>query len=259
MVKIIAVDRERHAGKGWRHPQVYAFAATQALVPLVGLEFAKVAVCMPIAFVEQSGRYLPVAVMSPVQGRNLFVAPNGQWLGNYVPAGLRSYPFGLGRVEGSDKVALCTDEDSGWVVDADANADATKFFEADGSPSAALKAVMELLQQIEQNRAHTDLAVAALAEARVIQPWPLIVKSDQQQVALKGLHRIDEAALNGLDGEIFLKLRNSLVLAYAQLISVHTLASFGPLAAMQQRLAQPPLPSASSLFAVDDGGTIKFN
>ena len=121
MVKIVAVDRERHAGKGCRRAPHYSFAATQALTPLVGAEFAQAAVAMPMAFIEHSGRYLPVAVMSPVQGRNFFVSPTGQWLGNYVPAGLRSYPFSLVR-EGSDNVALCIDEDSGWVVDTDGEA-----------------------------------------------------------------------------------------------------------------------------------------
>ena len=99
---------------------------------------------------------------------------------------------------------------------------------------------MELLQQIEQSRWHTDLAVAALAEARLIQPWPLTVKHGNQQVAVNGLHRIDEAALNALDGDTFLKLRksSSLVLAYAQLISMQNIGVFGQLAAIQQRLAQ---------------------
>ena len=262
MANFVAVDRERHARKGWRQPQGYAFAATQAVVPLVGLEFAKAAVGMPIAFMEHSGRYLPVAVMSPVQGRNLLVAPpNGHWLGSYVPAALRSYPFRLGLVEGSDKVTLCIDEDSGLVVDAEAGA--MKFFEEDGSPSASLKATIELLQQIEQNRSHTELAVAALAEVRLIQPWPLTLTIGNQQVTANGLHRIDEAALNALDGETFLKLRklSSLVIAYAQLISMQTIGLFDLLTTIQKQLAQDVqrLPPASSMFTLEDGGTIRFS
>ena len=33
---------------------------------------------MPIAFVQQSGGYVPVAVMSPIAGRNFFIGPAGQ-------------------------------------------------------------------------------------------------------------------------------------------------------------------------------------
>jgi SapC len=56
MAKLVAVDRERHAGKGWRQPTGYGFAATQAVIPLMGAEFAKAALAMPIAFIEQAGR-----------------------------------------------------------------------------------------------------------------------------------------------------------------------------------------------------------
>jgi hypothetical protein len=103
MASSVPVSRERHAGKVWRQPTNYAFAATEAVVSLAGLEFAKAAVSLPIAFIQQSGGYTPVAVMSPFEGRNLFIAPSGQWLGSYVPAALRCYPFGLARVKGSDR------------------------------------------------------------------------------------------------------------------------------------------------------------
>ena len=134
MTNIVPIDRGRHGGKGWRPSQGYAFAATQSVVPLVGGEFASAAVAMPIAFVQHDGRFVPAAVLSPLQGRNFFVAPNGHWLGNYVPAALRGYPFRLGRGEGTDQFMLCIDEDSGWVVDAGVNNEGVaRFFEEHGS------------------------------------------------------------------------------------------------------------------------------
>ena len=263
MVNIVPLDRERHAGKGWRPSQGYAFAATQALVPLTSAEFATAAVAMPIAFIEQSGRYLPVAMMSLLEGRNFFVGPSGQWLGSYVPAVFRGYPFRLVHGKGNDQMILCIDEDSGWVVDATANADAARFFEADGSLSAATQATVNFLQQIEQSRLITDLAVAALSEAHVLQPWPLILKDGDQQMEVKGLHRIDEAALNALDDATFLKLRHAsaLSIAQGQLISMHTVGVFRQLQAIQQHLVQQKqrLPSTSSILATDDGGIIRFN
>jgi hypothetical protein len=227
------------------------------------MEVARAALAMPLAFIEQSGRYLLVALMSPIAGRNLFVGPAGQWLGSFVPAALRGYPFSVRRVEGSDKSVLCIDEDSGWIVEGDTNPDATKFFEQDGVPSAALKAILDFIGQVEQNRTGTDLAVAALAEAGVIQSWPLTVEQENKQTPVKGLHRIDEPALNALDDETFLKLRkaSALILAHAQLMSMQMVGVFQHLLAMQQRLTPQaqPLPSVSSLFPTDDGGTIKFN
>ena len=120
-----------------------------------------------------------------------------------------SIPFVSARREGTDQVSLCIDEDSGLIVDADASPDTSKFFERDGSPSAALKAIWQFVQQIEQARVVTNLAVAALAECRVIAPWPLTVHDGNQQVAISGLFQIDEAALNALDDETFRKLRKA--------------------------------------------------
>jgi SapC len=260
MANIVPISQNRHGGKRWRATGGYAFAATQALLPLVGLEFANAAISMPIAFAEQSGRYLAVAVMSPIQGRNLFIGPSGQWLGHYVPAVLRSYPFHLRRIDGSDQVTLCIDEDSGWLVEG-ADPAAAPFFEEDGTPAAGVKAVADFLQQVEHSRMLTDKAVAAIAEARLLHPWSLTTTIGNQQVTATGLYRIDEAALNAVSEETFLKLRSTFALIYAQLISMHTAAAFKQLAMMQQHLVQQakPLPSASSLFPTDDGGTIRFN
>jgi hypothetical protein len=258
-LKLVPLDRERFAGKGWRRPRGWTFAATEALVPVVGVEFARAATTMPIAFVQRSNRYVPVVITSPANGRNLYVSPDGQWLGTYVPAVLRGYPFALVPSKGTDKLTLCIDEDSGLIANADDTTE--KFFETDGSASAALKSVLDLLQHIERNRVATAVAIAALAEAQLFEQWPLTVKIGEQPVATQGLHRLDQAKLNALDDAAFLKLRKplALVLAYAHLLSLQNAERFGALAALQQQLAPPPMPPVSSLFSGDDSGTIRFD
>jgi hypothetical protein len=260
MVRMVPVDSQRHTGKGWRPQAGYAFAATQALVPLSVVEFGKAAVAMPIAFIESSGRYIPVAVTSPVEGRNLYVSPTGQWLGSYVPAALRSYPFRLGKAEGSSDRCLLVDEDSGWVIDADEHT--ARFFEEDGGPSAALKSIIQLLQELEQAWALTNMAVAALAEVDLIRPWPLIATIGNQQVAVTGLHRVDEAALEAVDEQTFMKLRktSSLAAAYAQIISAHTVDLLRTLDMAQQQMSvqQNPAPHSLEPFKMNGGETMKF-
>ena len=261
MVNIVPVDRERHAGKGWRPSQDYSFAAQQVVVRLVGAEVTAVAIAMPIAFVEQSGSYVMVGLMSPMQGRNFFVAPNGQWLSTFVPAALRTYPFSLARIEGRQQVILCIDEDSGRVVDAGMNADVTKFFDEQSNPTAAIRAMLDYLQQVESNRSATDLAVAALADAHVLEPWPLAVQDDtKQELSVEGLFRINEPALNALDDQAFLKLRRlgALGIAQAQLISMQAIAVFRQLAAMQQQIAAQQAQQAGSPlpFKPVEGGAL---
>jgi hypothetical protein len=268
-MKVIPINTDDHAGKGWRHPNGFSFAAAQAVVPVVGAEFAKVAISMPIAFirqpdVESAERYLPVAVMSPVAGRNLFIGPVGQWLGTYVPAGLRSYPFRLGAVERSDQVTLCIDEDSGLIVDGEETAEA--FFDAAGDPAPALKAILDFLLGLERNRSVTEIAVSTLAAAGVILPWDIQLTLDGQATAVTGLFRVDETALDALDDVTFLGLRRSgaLALAYLQLLSMGQAAVFDHLNVAQQQLAQnhernQRMASLDEIFTKASSETLKFH
>src|SRR3954465_962921 len=118
MPEFTAVTRERHASKAWRRYTSYAFAAGDAALPLVASELAQAVMTMPVAFVKQDGRFVLMAVLSLTPGRNLFVAPDGRWLGEYVPALLRSHPFRLLRPESAAESILCVDEHSALVVDA---------------------------------------------------------------------------------------------------------------------------------------------
>jgi hypothetical protein len=239
MVNIVPLDKERHAGKGWVRPVGYNFAAGDTLVPLSASEFALAVPAMPIGFIERGGHYAPVALMGLTKEANVFVGPAGQWLGGYVPAVLRSYPFSLRRVEAQEQPIVCIDEDSGLVVEETAP-NAEKFFDAAGNPAPTMNWVAELLHRIEQDQTATDLAVAALAEARLIKPWALTVPMGKQQVTVNGLHQVDEAALNRLDDASFLKLRKTsgLPVAYAQLLSTGQINVLARLNLIQQQLLQ---------------------
>jgi hypothetical protein len=240
-MKLVAVSKEMHAHKVWRRVTNYQFAAREPVTPIVLAEAFQVGAWMPIAFMEQAGHYVPMAMMSPVPGHNLFVGPEGQWLGGYMPSLLRSYPFRLVQPEGSQQMALCVDADSGLIVDADEKGAA--FFTADGKPSQSIATLLEFLRQIETSRMATNAAVASLAEASVIEAWPLqVVEAKDKKTAIKGIHRINEKALDTLDDAALLKLRKSagLRLAYAQLMSMQQLPRFDQLMRLRQQLAQAP-------------------
>lgn len=156
-------------------------------------------------------------------------------------------------------MALCIDEDSGLVADAEERGE--NFFTADGRPAPAVEQALEYLRQIEGNRTATDLAMASLAEAGVIEVWPLEAEVDGKRSAVKGLHRINEAALNALDDEAFLKLRKAgaLKLAYAQLMSMAQLARFAQLAQLKQQLAQTPKIKPEEIFKMEPTDLIRFD
>lgn len=259
MSKLVPVSRDTHAGQIWRRLSTYSFAAQEPYVPIAGLEFGRLVSTMPIAFVEISGEYVPVAVLSLTPKDNLFVAPDGRWLGSYIPLMFRFYPFRLLRRPGTDQYTLWVDDAAQEISDAAASTEL--FYDAEGQLAPGLKAVFDGLAQFEQNRVGTLAAVAALRAEKAICPWDLKVKDGDQDRNVTGLHRVDEVALNALSDEAYLRLRkaNAMVIAYAQLLSMGQIANFGNLQQFRRQLGQVPrqaprpaaAPSGESFVMVD--------
>lgn len=239
MPSYVPVSRERHAGQAYLRTASYGFAATEAVLPLVAAELPKAALAMPIAFGEQDGSFRLMALLSLQPGQSLYVGPDGRWLGGHIPSVLRGYPFALRRLSSTAEGILCVDAASGLVVDA-GTPGAEPFFGENGAPARALQQMLDFLGKLEAHKAATERAVAALADAELIVPWPIDVETPGGRKAVGGLHRIDEARLNALEDAAFLQLRTSgaLAIAYAQLLSIGQLSVFQTLGELQARLAK---------------------
>ena len=263
MTELAAISPERHAKKVWKQATDYAFAATDTAIPLVGVELSKAVPAMPIGFIEQEGGYQLVAITSLQPETNLYVGPDGKWVVPYIPATLRAYPFRLVQQESSDKSILCIDEASGLVMDN--TEDGNAFFDDQNEPTQEIKDILNFLTEVEGSRTATQGAVNALADADLITPWELNLKQGEKVVPVKGLFRIDEAALNEVDDDDFLTLREAggLALAYAQLLSMNQLAVLERLGELQgQILAQQAESEAAGLTGfslAEDEGSLMFD
>lgn len=207
----------------------YAFAASTAVVPIVGAEFPNVARAMPIAFIKHQDSYVPIALMSLGDQCNVFVGPGGRWLGGYIPSALRTYPFRLLASQGGSEWTLCVDEASPAIVEI--GGEAQPLFGADGHISTAISEVLNVLKGIERNRVTTTTAVAVLAQCDILRPWNAKLQAGDGLRSLAGLYCVDEAALNALADETFLAARKAqaIGLAYMQLFSM------GQLGVLEQR------------------------
>lgn len=255
MPNITPISKEKHKNKSWTKYASYQFAAKDILAPLVGAEVAKAVLAFPMAFMKQQTNFTLVAVLSLTPGQNMFVAPNGQWLGSYVPSAYRGYPFRLAKAEGNEDLILCVDEDSGLIND-DPNA-GEPFFDESGETSKQVKDILNFLGQIEQSRTVTQLAVASLDEAGVITEWNLKVKVGEEEKPVAGLYTIDEAKLNNLEDDQFLRLRKTggLPIAYGQLLSMGNVVVFERLAKIHEQMGkqqQQPAPDFGINLGDDD-------
>lgn len=229
MANITPITKTNFVDKSWRRHGSYGFAAKDTVAPLVMQELPKAAMVQPIGFIlDKERRAIPVAVQGVQPGSNLLVTPEGKWRVAYIPAIYRGYPFSLGTTEDGQQL-LCIDEDSGQVIDGEGES----FFTEDGEPSKAITDILKFLVQVEKNRRQTRTICHALQQHELIQPWPIKIKSGEQESPVEGLYRIDEQKLNELDKDSFETVRQSgaLPLIYSQLLSMQHLPNLAKLAA----------------------------
>jgi hypothetical protein len=129
---------------------------------------------------------------------------------------------------------LCVDEDSGLINN---NKHAgVPFYDDNKELAKPVKDILLFLSQVEQSRTQTDAAVSCLAESGLLKEWALTVKVGEKKRKAAGLYRVDEASLNSLDDEKFLKVRKALPIAYAQMLSMGHIMLLEKMAEKQQQV-----------------------
>lgn len=250
-----AVSHSAHAHRGWRRYSSYAFASRDAAATLTVQEAGRAALYLPLAFIPAAEGVALVAMQGLAMGQNLLVDAQGRWQAVYVPAVYRSHPFRFGTVEGSDQPVLCVDADSGLLTDSTGDGEA--FFAADGQPAPALQQVMQLLQAVASDQPRTERICAQLQALELLEPWPIVLKTDQGEQAVQGLLRINEARLQALEASVLKELQDSgaLVLAYCQLLSMQHLPLLATLA-RKQPAASANVPAAAQGLPTNPRGEI---
>lgn len=232
MPTYIPVSKRRHGDKTWQCPPTYRFAATDALIPLALAELPRAATALPIALIPQNGRFVPTALLGLQAGENLMVSPTGEWLGRYIPAAYRAYPFKLLAGE-DDQQVMCIDENSGLIGPMGAG---EPFFDSSGEPSKGTRAMLDFLNQTRLSHQAAVRIGEALEKHGLLCSWPLTVRNTAGGKRIEGLYQIDENALNALPADALLELRNSgaLLVAYLQLLSMQQLAELVQHAALNK-------------------------
>jgi hypothetical protein len=207
---------ERHKGMGWQRFSQYGFARGATVVSLAAAEVVKAALSLPLGFVRQGDGWHLVAVLGLPPSPNLFVGPDGRWLGSYIPASLRSHPFRIVQAEGGNAM-LGIDEASGLLVTSGGEA----FFDAENQPSEAVRGIWSFLLEVAKGEAQLAGACNKLDGAGLLEPWPITFKKGEGLQKVDGLYRVSEPKLGALGPEAFLDLRSAgiLPLAYAQMFS----------------------------------------
>ncbi|UOD50400.1 SapC family protein [Orrella daihaiensis] len=259
---IVPISQSEFGNKRFKRYESYAFAAKDALAPLVLKELVRATMVMPVGFAMVQDAFVPVAVLGLGNGKNLFVAPDGRWVGRYVPAAYRGYPYVLANGP-EDKQILCFDDSSGLLSETEGE----PFFGEDGKPTQAINDILNFLTQLAVNRQATQRVCALLQEHGLIEPWPIKLKGKEGEPErnLEGLFRINEVAFNQLDEKSLHVLHQggALPVIYCQLLSMQHLPVLGELAkayeAAEQQAALPKNEAGEiDLSFLADDTTISF-
>ena len=260
---ITPISQSAFGSKRFKRYDSYAFAAKDAIAPLVLKELVRACMVMPIGFAKVQEAFVPVVVLGLGNEKNLFVAPDGRWVGRYVPAAYRGYPFVLANGP-QDKQILCFDDSSGLLTDTEGE----PFFNEDGKPTDGINDVLNFLTQLAVNRQATQRVCALLAEHNLIEPWPIKLKGEEQapERNLEGLFRVNEAAFNQLEEKPLHALHQggALPVIYCQLLSMQHLPVLGELVkareAAEQQAALPKNKAGEiDLSFLADDTTISFD
>lgn len=222
------VTRATHGALRLKPLADHFHAAGLWCAPLAAAEAPQAAVSFPLAFRagEDGGAEL-LALFSLTPGRNHFVSEAGAWLCDFAPGHVTAHPFVYRADKAGGRAALFVEAGSP-LLSPDGG---EPLFTAEGAPSERMKGIVRVLKGYN---ASLELAGRQASEALrfgVLTPWG----PDCADEALRGLLRVDEAALSRLPLGMLDALRQSgaLGLLYAQLVSMALLPRLAALGRMQ--------------------------
>lgn len=259
MANLHVITKTEFAKKSWQRSPNFFFSAKDAVCPLSAPELPRAMMGMPLAFLCTDDEYSVVAVQGLEHETNFFLNADGQWLGSYVPAAYRAYPFVLASNEAEEgRLVLCIDEDSGLLKEDDS---AEAFFDESGEINPTLKDLVEFLSSVRAGRQEAARICKSLLEHELFKPWELQFELESGTKRIEGLFCIDEAALNALSDEAYAELRlaGAIPVIYCQLLSMQRISDLTQFAQAKYKAGLTPQPNELNLDGANLDGNISFD
>ena len=222
MTRWIALSRQEHAQARYWPRHGYAHAARDRVAPVLLSELPRLLPHYALAFINHDNdTFQPVALLGVASGHNLYLNHDHHWLADYVPAALRGFPFALVETPrsgpGTAVLSLCEDH---LVTEGEGG---EPLLDDHGELTPTVARCAHFLQQCQRERQRTLAVTQQLAEARLIQPWPLKVLTapEADPVTMKGLYQLDLSRLDALTEADYFALKGpAMALAHAQYFSM---------------------------------------
>jgi len=246
MTNYMAIQPDLHHNAGYSGVSNFNFTAGKTTVPLLKDELPYVVQHMSVAFQKRANGseeyYELVGLQSLSIDKNLFLLPDGRWLGSYTPAIYRSYPFALLPGKLSNQLQLNIDSE---CLILEPNENDLRFFTAKNRLTPGLQKIVNFMTESFRSRVATLALCKSLNDANLIVPWSITFaepdeNNKSQEKKLEGLFHIDSDALKTLSAEQLADLNASgaLSLAYGQLFSEPRLKGLAQLQTAHRKINQ---------------------
>jgi len=225
--KAVPVSAERHRDLSVKTGTSYGFASKVNSVPLTAIEFAQAAAEYPIVFAGTEEVVMPCVILGASASRNVFVTKAGAWLGKYIPAFVRRYPFVFAQDTTGKNLILHVDES---FEGCNRDGRGERLFDTDGNQTQYLRNVLSFLQDYQLRFNRTRRYCERLKELELLRPMEASFNTpDGERHSLSGFMTVDRDKLKALPGEELAKLAavDELECTYLHLFS---LRHFGAIA-----------------------------
>ena len=218
------LSKERHAKWSVELGRDYAFARATNSVPLTRVEFARAAREYPIVFAGPEDEPFPLAILGLSDRQNLFIAEEGGWGGDYIPAFVRRYPFVFTTLDEGQTFTLCIDEAFSGCNE---EGRGESLFDEEGNNTRYLDNVLAFLREFQAEHQRTQAFARRMATLKLLEPVQANVAmnsgeklalTDFKVVSRTRLKQIGDAALR----EMFTS--DDLELVYLHLQSLQAFA-----------------------------------
>ncbi|WP_354005158.1 SapC family protein [Ramlibacter cellulosilyticus] len=237
----VPVQGARHA-ECFVEMRGYGFCRGVNSVPLTAVEFRSAAGEYPIVFVQSGASLWPAVVLGLRREENLMVTEQGEWLGRYIPAFVRRYPFVFSAAAGDRQMVLCVDE---AFPGFNRQGRGEPLFTPAREPSPYVGRVLRFLQEYRAQFARTRAFCERLQQLELLEPMQARFTVGTMPLSLGGFLAVGRQRLKALPGDALASLaaQDELELLYLHL---HSLRNFESLHHRLPFAAAEALPAAEA-------------
>jgi hypothetical protein len=198
----VPITRARHFDCSLTSIEGFEFSQGINSVPLTGVEFPMAAAEYPIIFAGTEGEIAPAVILGLGASENLFLAPDFSWMGKYIPAFIRRYPFVFSRAD--DRFLLCVDEEYAGF---NRNGLGQKFFTPEGELAPFVQKVLAFVQEYQAQFTRTQMFCAKVEKLGILEPMQAQITIDGvMQNMLSGFQVVSREKLKALPGDTLAEL-----------------------------------------------------